>query len=141
MNKVYRVVWSKANRTWVAVSEITKSCGKDTRSSHQKKTKSPSRSNIHKEYTGYLNKIVVAMLLSIAFDGSAMAVIGGTGSGASSTNVTQADTNGNIASGSGSYAGNAGGTGQAYSFAGGAGGTGGTSNYVAGGGTVMAVMV
>ncbi|MBC7751211.1 MAG: DNA-binding protein [Candidatus Saccharibacteria bacterium] len=28
MNKIYRVIWSKAQNTWVAVSEIAKSQGK-----------------------------------------------------------------------------------------------------------------
>lgn len=33
MNKVYRVIWSKAHSTWVAVSEIAKSQGKNSHSS------------------------------------------------------------------------------------------------------------
>lgn len=28
MNKIYRVIWSKAQNTWIAVSEIAKSQGK-----------------------------------------------------------------------------------------------------------------
>ena len=28
MNKIYRMIWSEINRAWVAVSEITKGCGK-----------------------------------------------------------------------------------------------------------------
>ena len=33
MNKVYRVIWSKAHNIWVAVCEVAKAHGKDNRSS------------------------------------------------------------------------------------------------------------
>ena len=71
MNKVFRVIWSQATQSWVAVSELTKA--------HKKQ----SSSNKQKSADGFSGKVIKysAIALTLLSGHSAYAAVNVTGTG------------------------------------------------------------
>jgi len=105
MNKIYRVIWSKAHNTWVAVSEITKAQGKSSHSSvvSVSTIEGGQQEQIHTS-GGLLKRSLIAIAVSVVFlqGNSAFAAFAAGGSATnvvSSTNSGTATSQGSVSAG------------------------------------------
>ena len=89
MNKIFRIVWSQATQSWVAVSELTKA--------HKKQSSSNSQGSAVKFSGNFIKSSAIALALLSGHSAYAAVNAQGTGSGDSVAWGTSSDASGNNA--------------------------------------------